>query len=78
MTRNEYNSVSNSNDPLRDELALPIRFSNMTQNVVLLAGDSISSTQESLARDEADTARRFTSPLIIPEKSTGVITNSVG
>lgn len=76
MTRNEYNSVSNSIDPLRDDLALPIRFANMTQNVVLLAGDSTDSTQQSLARDEADKVRRLTSPLAIPEKPTGVITNT--
>lgn len=76
MTRNEYNSVSNSIDPLRDDLALPIRFSNMTQNVVLLAGDSANSTQESLVRDAADEMRHLTSPLMIPEKPTGVITNT--
>lgn len=76
MTRDEYNSVSNSIDALKDELALPFRFTNMTQNIMLLGADSANSTQESLARDEAAAARRLTSPLMIPEKTLGVITDN--
>ncbi|MEG2172704.1 MAG: hypothetical protein RRY29_05530 [Desulfovibrionaceae bacterium] len=78
MTRNEYNSVAISIDPLRDDLALPIRDTDMLKNIVLLIGDSIRSTQESLNTDAIFLARSYTSPLVTPEITTGVITNGFG
>lgn len=77
MTRNDYNSVTASIDPLRDNRAWLLRFSDMTQNVELLSGDSISSTQENLANEAAIIARKTSSPLMVPEYPTGVIANAV-
>lgn len=77
MTRNDYNSVSKSIDALQDPLALPIRYTPMLQDLMLLAGDSIRSTQDSLAEESALLARTVTSPLMIPEVTTGIIANTV-
>lgn len=77
MTRNDYNSVAASIDPLRENRAWPLRFSDMTQNVELLASDSISSTQESLANEAEIVARKTNSPLMVPEYPSGVIADAV-
>lgn len=78
MTRAEYNSVVGEPNPLQNPMVLPLRYSNMLQNHVLLAADSVESSQTSLGMEAANTARTYTSPLMVPESPLGVITDRVG
>lgn len=77
MTRTQYNSVAVEFDPLQNPHFLPLRYTNTLQNHVLLAADSIQSSQDVMGMEAANAARPYTSPLMVPERPLGGIADRV-